>query len=100
MVKMGRSRSEKDAEQGADLPLTTESCVFWMDTLCPPKQRPQRDISIGQMARIYAEAQQVVVLDKGLQKMGVETQEEEILANQVSSSWMSRCWTFQEGRLA
>lgn len=100
IIKMGRSRSEKDAEQGADLPPVMESCVFWMDTLCLPKQRPQRDLAIGQMTRIYAGAQQVVVLDKGLQKMRVETQEEEILANLVSSSWMSRCWTFQEGRLA
>lgn len=100
IFKSGRSRSEKDAEQCADLFPAMESCVFWMDTLCLPKQRPQRDLAIGQMTRVYAGAQQVVVLDKGLQKMGVEKQEEEILANLVSSAWMSRCWTFQEGRMA
>lgn len=94
---MSRSKWE-DAEQGARP--ATESCVFWIDTLCLPKQRPQRDQAISQMTRIYAEAQQVVVLDKGLQKIGAASPEEEILANLASSSWMSRCWTFQEGRLA
>ena len=100
VVKLGRSDSEKDAERGADLPPVTASCVFWMDTLCLPKQKPQRNLAINQMNRIYAEAQQVVVLDHGIQKVGTDRQEEEILANLVSSAWMSRCWTFQEGRLA
>ena len=99
-VKLGRSDSEKDAEHGGDLPLVTGSCAFWMDTLCLPKQMPQRNLAINQMTRIYAEAQQVVVLDHDMQKVGIDRQEEEILANLVSSAWMSRCWTFQEGRLA
>ena len=100
IIKLGRSDSEKDAERGADLPPVTASCVFWMDTLCLPKQKPQRNLAINQMNRVYAEAQQVVVLDHGIRKVGTDRQEEEILANLVSSAWMSRCWTFQEGRLA
>ena len=100
IVKLGRSGSEKDTEQGADLPRVTESCVFWMDTLCLPKQKPQRNLAINQMTRIYAGAQQVVVLDNGMQKVGTDRQEEDILANLVSSAWMSRCCKFQEGRLA
>ena len=68
--------------------------------LCLPKERPQRDLAIGQMTRVYAGAHQVVVLDRGLQSVRPDAHEEEILANVVSSSWMSRCWTFQEGRLA
>ena len=100
IVKLGLSDSEKDVERGEDLPPVTKSCVFWMDTLCLPKQKPQRNLAINQMNRIYAEAQQVVVLDHDIRKIGIDRQEEEILANLVSSAWMSRCWTFQEGRLA
>ena len=95
----GRSaKIERDAEQGTSH--STVSCMFWMDTLCLPKERVQRRLGISQMNRIYEGAHQVVILDRALQRMRDSTQEEEILANIVSSSWMSRCWTFQEGRLA
>lgn len=96
---MGRLNARRDLEKATE-PSTSKPCVLWMDTLCLPKQRPQRNQAISQMSRIYAEAQYVVVLDKSLQKISSGASDEEILANLVSSPWMSRCWTFQEGRLA
>ena len=97
-LKLRLPTSEKDAERMSNS--SAETCLFWMDTLCLPKERPQRDLAIGQMTRVYAGAHQVVILDKDLQSLKADTSEEEVLANVVSSSWMSRCWTFQEGRLA
>ncbi|KAL8797879.1 MAG: hypothetical protein Q9195_000231 [Heterodermia aff. obscurata] len=100
-ANMGWPKSEKDVEHGTDIFIGPESCAFWMDTLCLPKDRPQRDLALGQMTRIYAGAQRVVVIDNALQSMSsTEEQDEVILASLVSSPWMSRCWTFQEGRLA
>ncbi|KAL8672640.1 MAG: hypothetical protein Q9168_002916 [Polycauliona sp. 1 TL-2023] len=99
LIKLSPSKHE-DTELHAGLPAVTESCLIWMDTLCIPKQQPQRNTAINQMTRIYAGAQQVVVLDSGMRKVGIDTHGEEVLANLMSSAWMSRCWTFQEGRLA
>ncbi|KAI1459087.1 hypothetical protein F4805DRAFT_456171 [Annulohypoxylon moriforme] len=78
---------------------------FWMDTLCiPPYNQGQNDIrqkALGAMGQVYAGAESVLVLDEGLQNIQHSYLEShEVSAHIISSAWMTRCWTYQEGILA
>ncbi|KAI1086090.1 hypothetical protein F5B19DRAFT_502130 [Rostrohypoxylon terebratum] len=78
---------------------------FWMDTLCiPPYSEEQNDIrqkALGTMGEVYAGAESVLVLDEGLQNIQHSHLESyEVSAHIISSAWMTRCWTYQEGILA
>lgn len=104
--------------------------LFYIDTLCVPrctrpphptdniitsivdaenqigetpyeKARRYRSEAIDSMSRIYAGAQNVLVLDSGLESENLEQLtdfETEIAV--VCSAWMGRSWTLQEGALA
>ncbi|KAI1332624.1 hypothetical protein F5Y16DRAFT_356076 [Xylariaceae sp. FL0255] len=88
---------------------------FWMDTLCIPVAHSDasdidvaevnhvKSLAINQMGLVYAAASQVLVLDAELQSMSVEqpyaSSDIEPLARLLSSAWMQRCWTLQEGAL-
>ena len=53
------------------------------------------------MAFIYAGARNVLVLDPDLQKITPDkTHDMDERAEMALSAWMTRCWTFQEARLA
>lgn len=82
---------------------TSKTKLFWMDTLCIPVQNQDANLriqAINQMASIYAAAVQVLVLDAELEKCFTSTSSAcEIIARILSSAWMSRSWTFQEGVL-
>ncbi|KAF7540758.1 hypothetical protein G7054_g1165 [Neopestalotiopsis clavispora] len=76
--------------------------LFWLDALCVPPDQTASDRfqanALGTMASIYAEARQVLVLDREL--MQIEPDELESMARVVTSAWMHRCWTYQEGILS
>ena len=76
--------------------------VYWLDTLCVPVQSADyRTKAIASMARIYAGASNVLVLDPELQQVTrkslTTTQLDHVVA---CSPWMARSWTLQEGALA
>lgn len=86
------------------------SPLFWMDTLCIPVGEPDdeevnrlKTVAINSMARIYAGARQVLVLDAELQTHTVVTgdlaSQDEVMAWIVTATWMRRCWTLHEGAL-
>jgi hypothetical protein len=86
------------------------SPLFWMDTLCIPvgaqddeEVNRLKATAINSMARIYAGARQVLVLDAELQSHSVLSDngasQDEIMAWIVTATWMRRCWTLHEGAL-
>lgn len=76
--------------------------LLWIDTLCiPVNNRELRGMAINSMARIYAAAQSIVILDDELQDLSFKTtRRSEIFGHLFCSAWASRCWTFQEGAMA
>ena len=76
--------------------------LYWLDTLCVPLRSPEhRKRAIDSMARIYAGAVNVLVLDPTLQKetyTSLTPNELDVLV--ATSPWMGRSWTLQEGALA
>lgn len=78
--------------------------VFWLDTLCVPtslEPAAMRRKAIDQMAFIYARADRVLVLDPELQNINISNMpNEQVCAYLACCAWRSRCWPYQEGRLA
>lgn len=78
--------------------------VFWLDTLCvptSPDHAAMRRKAIDQMAFIYAGADRVLILDPELQNINIRNmQNEQVCAYLACCAWRSRCWPYQEGRLA
>ncbi|KAI0764900.1 hypothetical protein C8Q74DRAFT_1284613, partial [Fomes fomentarius] len=74
--------------------------AFWMDTLCIPHEQRSRQLAIGLMARTYADATAVLVLDAGIRNCSKAAPKEERLLRVLTSGWMQRMWTLQEGMLA
>jgi hypothetical protein len=79
---------------------------IWIETLCVPADPTIQNLkdlkqqAIDKMAFVYSLAKVVLVLDPTLQDlqygdMGTIAADTQIL----TCSWMSRCWTFQEGCL-
>lgn len=81
--------------------------LFWMDTLCIPVAPEHYDLRLDQidkMASIYKGAAATLVLDYGLMTFprpgwGFNESTCELRARIACSTWMTRCWTLQEGRL-
>jgi hypothetical protein len=76
---------------------------FWIDTLCIPVHPlhvATRLAAINRMAQIYARATCVLILDQELQQMSCMQDNSTIFGHIRCCSWMSRCWTFQEGAMA
>ena len=79
-----------------------QKCLLWIDTLCiPVNNKSLRMMAINSMARIYAAAQSIAILDHELQQLQVKAAwRGEIFGYLFCSAWASRCWTFQEGSMA
>lgn len=75
---------------------------YWIDTLCIPAQDYSlKCLAIDEMARIYASARRVLVLDPIMQLTNVNgLTEYEIAIVIATSPWMVRSWTLQEAALA
>lgn len=95
-VTRGRSAKSTNAKQFSQ--------VFWIDTLCIPTwskaTESVRTHVVTRMDQIYADAQHVIVLDPTLRALPDDATPELFLVSVASSSWMTRCWTYLEGRLA
>ncbi|PBK70436.1 hypothetical protein ARMSODRAFT_112429 [Armillaria solidipes] len=76
------------------------SGAFWMDALCVPEKKDLRKRAIGLMAETYRNAGAVLVIDSGIRSCSVSAPLEERLLCIISSGWMQRLWTLQEGLLA
>ncbi|KAL8713449.1 MAG: hypothetical protein Q9225_006768 [Loekoesia sp. 1 TL-2023] len=78
--------------------------LLWIDTLCVPvgsEHKAAYTMTLRRMAQIYVTAQCVLVLDPELQNINHRTiYTEQTYAHILSSSWMSRSWTFQEACMA
>ncbi|KAI0746901.1 hypothetical protein C8Q80DRAFT_1066456, partial [Daedaleopsis nitida] len=75
--------------------------AFWQDGLCVPSDRPMRKKAIALMAKTYAGADKVLVIDAGIRSLCANTTPlEEVLLRIATSGWMQRIWTLQEGLLA
>lgn len=86
---------------------------FWMDTLCIPvpiesqpaeENRDLRFRAMKHITPIFAGAFSTLVLDKGLQAVSVpdpsQVSADEFAAIVLSSKWMQRGWTLEEGSLS
>lgn len=102
LTRVVNGRNNEDASK--------RSPLFWMDTLCIPvgaqddeEVNRLKAAAINSMARIYAGARQVLVLDAELQSHSVlsdnAASQDEIMARIVTATWMRRCWTLHEGAL-
>jgi hypothetical protein len=74
--------------------------AFWIDSLCVPAVRDMRNRAIGLMAQTYKDAAVVLVIDSGIRSTSISASREEKLLRVLSSGWMQRLWTLQEGLLA
>ena len=78
--------------------------MFWMDTLCIPVGKEYRSLkkkAINKMDFIYSGAENVLVLDPDLQAtVSSDTSTLRKSVHMMISCWMTRCWTYQEARLA
>ncbi|OCH91377.1 hypothetical protein OBBRIDRAFT_825367 [Obba rivulosa] len=74
--------------------------AFWIDALCIPRDKDTRKRAIALMAQIYGEADVVLVIDSGIRSCSVSAALEDKLLRVLSSGWMQRLWTLQEGMLA
>lgn len=78
------------------------SVRIWMDTFCIPAQTlyiQQRRAAIGSMRTVYTRASKVLVLDAELLQACAHVSNLELLIRILSSGWMRRVWTLQEGAL-
>ena len=81
-----------------------DSLMFWMDTLCIPVGHGQDHLkrkAITKMDFIYSGADSVLVLDPDTQDLvASDTSALQRSVHMMLSCWMTRCWTYQEARLA
>lgn len=73
---------------------------FWMDTLCVPLQKDIRGVAIARMAKTFAHADKVLVLDKFLEQESSHADPAQLIIRIAHSDWNTRLWTFNEARLA
>ncbi|KAL9085778.1 MAG: hypothetical protein Q9165_007410 [Trypethelium subeluteriae] len=96
--KLSKIPRERPGAEGDEL-------LVWIDTICCPlkvaSQEPERIKVMGQMVKIYSDAEFVFVLDSELELTDNKYLSElEIAFRTLNSNWMRRLWTLQEGYFA
>lgn len=76
-----------------------------MDTLCIPVGESEAQVrckrkAIGQMRKIYEDADRVLVLDDRIQQLSMSSPFCDRAISLIVSNWQSRIWTLQEGVMA
>ncbi|KAK0482460.1 hypothetical protein IW261DRAFT_1362437 [Armillaria novae-zelandiae] len=74
--------------------------AFWIDSLCIPEVRELRKEAIRRMTLTYANARAVLVIDAGIRSHSLSSPLEDTALAILTSGWMQRLWTLQEGLLA
>lgn len=77
-----------------------KTTLFWIDSLCVPKDNQSRKLAISQMAKTYRQAHATIVLDDRIKQYSAWNTKEEIMLALASSVWQRRLWTLQEGALS
>ena len=75
------------------------SKLIWMDSLCIPREKRLRKLSIRGMNKVYTQATRTLVLDPELVHMK-PTNIGRMLLWVATATWMQRMWTLPEGRLS
>ncbi|OCK90062.1 uncharacterized protein K441DRAFT_699377 [Cenococcum geophilum 1.58] len=74
---------------------------FWCDTVCVPYNRgPLKILAIQKMEQVYRDADGVLVFDRSLQQISLDSPTSECLTQIETSSWNQRLWTIQEAAFA
>lgn len=78
---------------------------LWIDTVCVPRPNntddaDYRKVAIDLLQDTYTNADKVLVIDDQLVRPSSMAPPEETLVRILSSVWMTRMWTLQEGLLA
>ena len=81
-------------------PEETYVIPFWIDTICVPLEPELKSLAIVNMDKTYRNAKDVLVFDNSWKDMTVAMPAIEIMMRVRYSTWMTRLWTFQEGRLS
>ena len=78
-----------------------EELLLWCDTLCCPiRPEEAKSLALEYMYKTYLNASYVLVLDASLRRDDVETSDiDEVSTRILTSPWMHRLWTLQEGAL-
>ena len=84
---------------------TRTDIYLWIDTICVPRRNDKDDadyrkVAIDLLKDTYQKADKVLVLDDQLVRSTSRVTPEETLIRILSSAWMTRLWTLQEGLLA
>jgi hypothetical protein len=75
--------------------------IIWIDSLCVPLDKEARRSAIRTMASVYNKASTTIVLDASLLRYNpFKRPLQELAVKILSSTWMRRLWTLQEGALA
>lgn len=77
-----------------------EDTPVWVDSLCIPSQGHLRKKAIALMARTYASATAVVVVDGAMLQQSISMPFEQHLFTLRFSKWVRRLWTLQEALLS
>ena len=75
---------------------------FWLDTLCIPVGEEYKNLrkkALGRMAATYGGSLLILVVDRHLMTMPSKS-DVDTLGSLLLSSWVKRCWTFEEGCLS
>ncbi|KAF2769675.1 hypothetical protein EJ03DRAFT_91578 [Teratosphaeria nubilosa] len=78
--------------------LDPDVSTFWTDTLLVPLVPHMRRLAISRMASIYRNAKAMIVLDHDLSTVQGSRTSRALQA--ALCDWITRLWTFQEGRMA
>ena len=91
----------RSLDAGEDVEQKEEELLLWCDTLCCPIQsREAHNLALEYMYQTYRHASHVLVLDASLRRCDVESLDiDEMSMRILTSPWMRRLWTLQEGAL-
>ncbi|KAI1610992.1 hypothetical protein EDD36DRAFT_476710 [Exophiala viscosa] len=84
---------------GGYMESNAESKLVWIDSLCIPRDKRLRKLSIESISTVYREASATLVLDPELMRTSSSTTRQ-MLMWITSAAWMQRMWTLSEGRLS
>ncbi|KAH6984284.1 hypothetical protein BKA56DRAFT_614033 [Ilyonectria sp. MPI-CAGE-AT-0026] len=92
--KFQNGATELYSQEEGDIP-------FWCDTICVPFNKGTlKMMAIRQMAKVYRDAESVLVFDASLQQVAIDTLASECLTRVEISAWNERLWTIQEAVFA